>query len=287
MRVTALQVARTWIAEAGVVDGVDIDPLRRALRDADNDVGVPLGRLMDLIAAEFDPSRGWLVFIPIAQGDTPAGDGVAVVDSESCIAATWAGLRSDDSLWIAPSTRLAGVCDTSEIPFAFDAAEWERTLHNFAYEEGEWFLRVDADRQYVDLPNSDLRYRDERSIPPAGCYVEIEEGGTSMTTGPIGVTVSVDERGAAWTYQWGYEHIFHGRQPVGFSLCEFLPEVVSGVARISSDVLTPQQMRSIVDRVSAAVIDGLELEHVDVKCLGFDGTAAELVALTSSLDQRE
>jgi hypothetical protein len=105
-----------------------------------------------------------------------------------------------------------------------------------------------------------------------------------MTTGEIGSSVRVDDRGLIWQSLWGYSTTFMGLSSSGF--IPDIPEIDhTTIASVSSERLTPSDMKDIIKSlIELAAIykrDDLQLDEIDVDCVGFSGSATELLAKKS------
>lgn len=259
------------------------------------------------------PTDGWIAVAPmgsdwsllVADGATSGGGigttGSLIVVNQSAEQrrCTWDDLRNDPAYWLRPGARLIGTAweDGSEYPFAFDAESWEGTRCDLVYGDTEWVVRQGTDDYSFDLNYVDLRYR----VPAdelqggAGVLLAIEEGGSSMTTGEIGCTVSVDSNGSLWYYAWGCLEIFVGRQSKRLAATDaqaMVQDYLDGAELYSESVVgLESELRSAAEMW--AVIAGIygddptddDLAEVEVSCLDFSGTASELRAmLTGATD---
>jgi hypothetical protein len=199
--------------------------------------------------------------------------------------ATWDELRAKKKLWLRPTSALFGLEEEAEtIPFAFDGQRWEETANVYLECETEWTLHTEFGSLEFNLEECDIRYRYEGTTAPPGEYLSIQEKGMSMTTGEIGSSVRVDDRGLIWQSLWGYSTTFMGLSSSGF--IPDIPEIDhTTIASVSSERLTPSDMKDIIKSlIELAAIykrDDLQLDEIDVDCVGFSGSATELLAKKS------
>jgi hypothetical protein len=281
MNHTATEQLRRLIIDANAGGNLEINEVLDVLRTADNDLGYALGDLRRTVAAAPDPDLGWRLFVPLARA-APESDAepVFIVGSNEFESTTWKAVQDDPSYWLTPDSLLSGIDDTSEIRFSFDGDAWEGTTFSFAFYEGEWQLEIDGALCSFDLSAMDIRYSFEWPVAETGMWIEIAEGGTSMTTGDIGVTVRIDERGL-WVDSWGGDLTFHGRVGLDFSAYDYLPRPIGSVESVTSEVFDPPQMRTLLKHLGHTVVNSFDPSDVHVACVGFEGTAAELLAAAS------
>ena len=170
-----------------------------------------------------------------------------------------------------------------DFPFWFEAEVWEGVTADEIFGDGNNDLLINGETRRFPVSEVVFRYRDELPAPPAGDWFEYIQGGTSMTSGDIGFTITVDSRGRQFSYAWGCYYYFDGRLPADATIHDALAmsafdfSMVSGVARISSEVCTPEQFVDVVKRLveaSAGYRDD-DPDEVEISCPGFDGTLTE------------
>jgi|GEM_PF-3119993 len=269
-----LQLVGDWRAATTDENPPDIDVLRSSLAEAAAEGRVALSQPEAVVAASFNPDEDWIAFVPI---DSQA---VAIVLTSTVELSDWTLVNADPRFWLNRATRLRGSWDDpDQIPFAIDAEDWVGSTIDDAWGESDWAVDVDGDPCRFDPMSLGLRYRDEpATVWPAGIYLDIAAGGTSMTTGDIGMSVSLDAGGNIWSSIWGCEEIFHGRADASFSPFAYLPAPPNEAVTLVSTVFNLQEMRQFVDYV-AECVDEFD-EETEVHCVGFTGTAAELIAAT-------
>ena len=198
---------------------------------------------------------------------------------------SWKSLREDPEWWLAPGDSIVSkeVAEVDDLPMAFDADEWVDTRKDYAFGDTDWMLKVNDDEVQFDLESVTLGYKGTSTLP-SGTLIEVGCGGVSMSTGEIGLTVSIDVDGAVWKYQWGYINEYLGR-PSGDDLvaeavgAASLEAGFNEIVSMSSELLDPTQMRVVVDAVLADDIN-LDTDVVEIDCVGFSGSYDEFVTAT-------
>ena len=247
-------------------------------------------------------SAGWSLFVPsgVWTGSGLETEGAIHIVGEdgSAVRSTWAEVRNNPDFWLAQGAALFGVCweNAEDFPFAFDGESWEGTSYDFNY-GGDWELQQDNTEYVVHLSDVSLRYRSSSGVDAAkvGDWLSVDVGGTSMTTGDIGFTVSMDDNGGFWSYEWGCRRTYVGRLSMDFG-----PEDALGiasanadgavlydesVASISSEVFGPAAMWVVIQELLGEVPDDDRLDELEVDCVGFTGSGRELaVELGHAID---
>lgn len=249
----------------------------------------PFGEMFAVAPA----GQTWSLFVPCGEW---SGDGldttgaIYIVGEDGSVEhATWAEVRNDPRFWLAPGATLFGRCweNADEFPLSFDAESWEGTLHDYNF-GGDWVVREDNTEYSFDLSEVSLRYRTPLDIDPTrvGDWLSVDAGGTSMTSGDIGFTVSMDSNGGFWSYEWGCRHIFIGRSSSDGGPEDALSTASvnadgadlygNSVAEITSDVFGPAAMWAVVEEILGEDPDPDALDELEVECVGFVGSAREL-----------
>lgn len=271
--------------------------------DDDDDFDERVERQQELLRELIAPYRGmlavrprseaWSLFVPrgawTGAGLDTAGEIHVVGDDGSVTLSNWAEVRNNPDFWLARGAALFGVCweDGDDFPFAFDGETWEGTTNDFNY-GGDWVLHQDNTEYSVDLPGVSLRYRSASGVDATkvGDWLSVDVGGTSMTTGDIGFTVSMDDNGGFWSYEWGCRHTYVGRLSRDFGPADALGIASAHadgavlydetVSSISSEVFGPEAMWAVVQELLGEEPDDDALEELEVDCVGFTGSGREL-----------
>ncbi len=286
---TASELIDQWIKKSEGETTPDLAELTTDLKSAINDLGAILDGSEPMLALSIDGNHKWKVILASSPWESDrdgryTGDTIRV-SRNGARPATWDELRAKKKLWLRPTSALLGLEEEAEtIPFALDGQRWEETTKEYEGGETEWTLHTEFGSLEFDLEECDIRYRYEGTTAPPGEYLRIQEKGMSMTTGEIGSSVRVDDRGLIWQSLWGYSTTFMGLSSSGF--IPDIPEIDhTPIASVSSERLTPSDMKDIIKSlIELAAIykrDDLQLDEIDVDCVGFSGSATELLAKKS------
>lgn len=253
-----------------------------------------LGPLERLVAVS--PSgTGWYLLVPLGRwtgrGAATAGSVLVIGEDAEPRVADWAAVRDDYRLWLDGDG--AVICGEwsgiDQVALAFDARSWEGTCSNYAFGSYEAVLTLNGEETEFDPEGVDLRYRGEPSAPlPEGMLLEVTSEGESMSTGEIGLTISVDANAALWVSMWGYADVYAGRpaeqcsplDAIEFAIGEAgedAEQPIDDVCMIRSGILGIDEMRIAVEFVRERDINAHPLDDVEVQCVGFEGTAGDLL----------
>lgn len=209
---------------------------------------------------------------------------------------SWDYIQHDPNVrwWLRPGDAVTGGCtetghqlDTYAyeacVPFPFDGKAWEQTREDYI-DQGDWQLSWQGQQADFDLTKVKIRYVDPFTTELAGEWLEHESRGTSMTTGEIGETLWVKRDGTAWRSDWGCSCTFLGRIDPQNPVTSILEDaqgdpLCTSIRRIDSQVLDPARLRPLFDLVSGND-DNFDPDSCTVRCVGFEGTAAEYIAAT-------
>ncbi len=175
-------------------------------------------------------------------------------------------MSSDPALVVTPETvieRVGGLPE-GEVPdesffeggtARWDPLAWSGTYFDECWGEGNWHVQLDGEQVQFHLTWCERAA--EPLVPsPAGTLIELVNGGWSMTTGEIGMSVGIDEYGATWAHRWGMDTWYLG--PVGDA--DLLAEAQSGINvldngatfdifHIRTGLLTAEQLHTVVERL--------------------------------------
>jgi len=298
-----VELVTQLLAEIEMGEVSSCDEAIAALRDLEvSEALAPAveARLTDVLG----PANRWIAVAPdgsnwslLVPSGTASGEGIAttgtlivVNQSSEQRQVSWDDLRNDPAYWLRQGARLIGTEweDGYEYPFAFDAESWEGSRCDLAFGETDWVVRQGTHDYSFDLNYVDLRYRvpAEESQGGTGVLLTIDEGGSSMTTGEIGCTVSVDSNGAVWYYAWGCLEIYIGRPGRRLSAIDaqaLVENCLDGavlyresIAGVESDLRDAAEVWAVVADVYGDEPSDAELTEVAVSCTDFSGTALEL-----------
>jgi len=195
---------------------------------------------------------------------------------------SWSDIANDPRFWL---RRDAQIMVTNpellldDLPFSADGVAWVSTRGDEVFGEGDWELTVNGESMSFSLRDLDVRYEEPAPNVRAGTWVEVTCAGTSMSTGDIGWTLSMDEHGGLWSYQWGCYDDYVGRENTSDlvalvnELVTRLEPMVYDIVAITSEVFTLEQLAPAI---------GWLIEHDDdaeedpqICCTDFDGTWSE------------
>ncbi|MFM7063638.1 MAG: hypothetical protein ACKO04_09140 [Actinomycetes bacterium] len=164
----------------------------------------------------------------------------------------------------------------------FDPLAWSGTYYDSCWGEGNWDVQLDGEQ----VPFF-LTLFEPASVHPqpvrAGELVVLDNGGYSMSTGRIGLSVGIDAHGMIWASRWGMDTWFLGPRRGTDLLDEarrgldaLWSDGVLDLFGISSDLLSPDELRAVVDLLlddSSYVL----VTETTVTGPGIDTTLGELV----------
>lgn len=199
---------------------------------------------------------------------------------------------SDPALVVTPDTVVARVgglregeapdeCFFEMFEARYDPEAWVGTYFDSCWGEGTWQVQVDGEPARFHLTAHRPARLPERQAP-AGLLVALVNGGYSMSTGEIGLSVEVDEYGAAWAVQWGMATWYLG--PVAGE--DLLAAATRGLDALWSDgvldifdirtgLLSLDELRTVVD----GLLDDTSyvlVSETTVAGPGFDTTVDEM-----------
>ena len=250
---------------------------------------------LDEVVAFTPGSLGWYLAVPTeratGRGCTLGGPVVLIGTYGEPRVTDWRSIRADRSLWFgADGAVVSGEWSSVEqLPFAFSASAWEGTRTDHAFGDGDAVLHLNGEEVEFDIESVDLRYRTPAEVHlPEGLLLEVVSDGESMSTGDIGLTISVDSGGALWVSMWGYADVFVGRPAEPCTALDAIDVAIAAVGdeaevpidsivMISSATLGIDEMRVAVARIRDRDINARELDEVEVQCVGFEGTADDLM----------
>ncbi|MFM7063987.1 MAG: hypothetical protein ACKO04_10925 [Actinomycetes bacterium] len=198
--------------------------------------------------------------------DPGAAAVVADADGERGYATLGDAVSSDPALVVTPQTVVARVGGLPEgaapdewffemFAARFDPEAWASTYYDSCFGQGNWSVEVDGEQAAFHLTGFEPSVVPEHPAP-AGELVVLENGGFSMSTGPIGLSVGIDRDGMSWASRWGMDTWFLG--PVTGD--DLLAEARRGldilyldgwldIFRVRTDLLTPDQLRMVVEHL--------------------------------------
>lgn len=287
-----------WCVEVGEL----LDEERDEDDDGDEDDDVSFEAMLvaavgplEQVVAVSPSGSWWALLVPMGpwtgRGAAMAGTVLVIRESDEPRIADWAAIRADDRLWLDGDG--AVICgDWSgirNVALAFNASSWERTTANFAFGSYEAVLRLNGEEVEFDVGDVDLRYwRPATAALPEGLLIEVTSNGESMSTGEIGLTISVDENAALWVSMWGYADVYVGRPDEACTPLDAIElaidaagedaeQPIDDVCMIRSEILGVEEMRVAVERILDRDINVGALDDVEVQCVGFEGTAGDLL----------
>jgi len=140
-----------------------------------------------------------------------------------------------------------GSCEAEDLPFAFSGEAWKGTRYDGVGDDNQWVLSIDGWPGGFDLRSVDLRHPSAYEGPGVCEFLKVETSGSSRSTGPIGLTTTVDDAGNCWAADSGCFDTYLGRFTPTLTALEAIGDArFDGVATISSEVLRPRQLRDAV-----------------------------------------
>ena len=166
-------------------------------------------------------------------------------------------------------------------PARYDPLAWSGTYYDSCWGEGNWVVQVDGEQVAFFLTLYEPAAVPEQPAP-SGELVVLENGGFSMSTGPIGLSVGIDSVGMSWASRWGMDTWYLG--PVAGP--DLLAEAQRGldalfsdgmldIHAVRTDLLSPDQLRDVVDGLLDDISYVLVTETT-VTGPGVDTTVGEL-----------
>lgn len=250
---------------------------------------------LDEVVAFTPGSLGWYLAVPTeratGRGCTLGGPVVLIGTYGEPQVTDWRSIRADRSLWFGTDGAVVSGewSSVEQLPFAFSASAWEGTRTDHAFGDGDALLHLNGEEVEFDIEAVDLRYRTPAEVHlPEGLLLEVVSDGESMSTGDIGLTISVDSGGALWVSMWGYADVFVGRPAEPCTVVDAIDVALAAVGdeaevpidsivMISSDILGVEEMRVAVTRVRERDVNARELDEIEVQCVSFEGTAGDLM----------
>lgn len=210
-------------------------------------------------------------------------DRLRVTDIEGRVTeCTWSDIASDPRFWLRRDAQIM-VTDPEllldDLPFSADGVAWVSTRGDEVFGEGDWELTVNGESMSFSLRDLDVRYEEPAPNVRAGTWVEVTCAGTSMSTGDIGWTLSMDEHGGLWSYQWGCYDDYVGRENTSDlvalvnELVTRLEPMVYDIVAITSEVFTLGELAPAIAWLIEHDDDGEE--DPQICCIDFDGAWSE------------
>ncbi len=165
-------------------------------------------------------------------------------------------LRRDTKITLAGalSDEFEGDWPFDETGVRLDPVTWAGAWWDSAFGEGDWYVDVDDSSVFVMIRGLEFA-APKVAVKDRGIVLEIDAGGTSMSTGDIGLTLSVDEWGGVWVDYWGAQEFFLGivsiDDPVG-AIESTLDLAYGEVAEIRSEILDDAEFDAAVARLRRA-----------------------------------
>ena len=258
--------------------------------DADEvDLSV-LGNLSRAVAYSPDGSSAWLL-VPHRnwRWDSRANNGelLAISDRGECLLCNADDIRSDRRFWAKQGAQFSAddLPSLGALQLVFDGDDWAGTQVDSAFGESDWVLTFNGEEDGFDLSACRLGFASDERVP-SGTWLEIVTDGYSMSTGDIGVTISVDVDGGLFVSNWGYIDAFWGlARPDDVTPEQLLhfadPESCgfTSVGLISSDHLTKEEMQRIVPTILS---NGSEDDDVEITCADWSGSLDEFMGRSGS-----
>jgi|GEM_PF-2717385 len=242
-----------------------------------------LGDLSRTVAYSPDGLSAWLLVPQKSwQWDSRANKGelLAISDRGECLLCNADDIRSERRFWVKQGARFSAdnMPSLSALQLVFDGDDWAATQVDSGYGESEWVLTFNGEEDGFDLSACRLGFASSERVP-SGTWLEIATDGYSMSTGEIGVTISVDVDGGLFVSNWGYIDAFWGlARPDDVTPEQLLhfadPESCgfTSVGAISSDHLTKEEMQRIVPTLLS---NGSEGDDVEITCADWSGSLEE------------
>jgi hypothetical protein len=194
----------------------------------------------------------------------PIGPGVGVVTSSAEMQA-----------------ELLAAVGSAPAPFRLDPVAWSGSVENECWGESDWVIAIDGETASFDSEE----WLGELGRVPVGelqTLLEVDGGGSSMTTGPIGTTIYVDAFGDAWISRWGFDRTYLGPatsgtpiDPVAEMVYSCFGDGAMGICLVTSDTLTADRLVPLLEAADRSGV--CDLDELEVECVDFSGTATELL----------
>lgn len=276
---TTVSAVQSWLAS---LTATEASMLVEALGAGDGR-HEELGTLSDAIAVAPNGANWSLIITAEPNVDGAQTGQVTVIPAfGDPFDSNWATLRDDPKWWLRRDAQIVGdTVEPSDLPFMFDGDAWIGAEYDFIYGEGDCTISINGSPEQVRLDES-IAYRQPIDHGGAANIVEIGCEGASMTSGGIGSSVHQDANGSCWSELWGCTRTFLGRpanEAKQHSMAwSALGESLNSVDRITSDVLSPQEIRDLLGSIPAFDPNFCP-SSIEIVSPRFTGTAEELIAL--------
>ena len=274
-----LHAVQAWLESLGPQEGSTLAETL-GVEDDEHD---ELGDLSEAVAVAPDGTR-WSLVVPVAaiEADESKGNVIIIPTLGDAMDSNWSVLADDPDWWLQRDARLVGdTVDVWQIPFRLDSDAWVDAEYDEIYGEGDCTLSINWSDDQLRIGDL-LAYREPNRHGGPATIVDVACEGSSMTTGDIGAGVRQDPDGGCWYELWGCTSIFLGRPADEADrhamAWRALGESLNSVGRIKSNVLSPQEMRDLLESVEG-YDPNFTPEAIEITCPGFTGTAEELIEL--------